>query len=228
MSTLAEYLAFARAHPERFVNPPEGGFMILLGRDEIREVEAQMAQKLQAKGLPTEWAQVGIVYQDQYGMILRDAVRFPDGSLGTCIRSVDEDERAPGVVVLPLYQGQVLLIRHFRHGSRTWHLEVPQGFGIPGLTSEESIRLELQEEISATVSRLVSLGQFHPDTSVGANVIELFYADIESYGDVELQEGITELLPTPVAEVERMIRENEIDNVFLLVTYARAKLQGLL
>jgi len=228
MSTLAEYLAFARAHPERFVNPPEGGFMILLGRDEIREVEAQMAQKLQAKGLPTEWAQVGIVYQDQYGMILRDAVRFPDGSLGTCIRSVDEDERAPGVVVLPLYQGQVLLIRHFRHGSRTWHLEVPQGFGIPGLTSEESIRLELQEEISATVLRLVSLGQFHPDTSVGANVIELFYADIESYGDVELQEGITELLPTPVAEVERMIRENEIDNVFLLVTYARAKLQGLL
>ena len=160
--------------------------------------------------------------------LLRDAVRFPDGSLGTYIRSVDEDERAPGVVVLPLHQGRVLLIRHFRHGSRTWHLEVPQGFGIPGLSSEESIRLELQEEISATVSRLVSLGRFHPDTSVGANVIELFYADIESYGDVELQEGIIELLPTPVSELERMIRENEITNTFLLVAYTRAKLHGLL
>jgi ADP-ribose pyrophosphatase len=228
MSSLADYLSFAKAHSTLFVNPPQGGITILLDEDEIREAEKQEAQRLKAQRLPAEWAQVGFAYRDQYVLLLRDAVSFPDGSFGTCIRSVDEDERAPGVVVLPLYQGQVLLIRHFRHGSRTWHLEVPQGFGIPGLTSEESIRLELQEEISATFSRLVSLGQFHPDTSVGANVIELFYADIESYGDVELQEGITELLPTPVAEVERMIRENEITNTFLLVTYTRAKLYGLL
>lgn len=228
MSTLADYLAFAKAHPGLFVNPPQGGITILLDKDEIREAEKQEAQRLEAHGLPAEWAQVGFAYRDQYVLLLRDAVRFPDGSLGTYIRSVDEDERAPGVVVLPLHQGRVLLIRHFRHGSRTWHLEVPQGFGIPGLSSEESIRLELQEEISATVSRLVSLGRFHPDTSVSANVIELFYADIESYGDVELQEGIIELLPTPVAEVERMIREREITNVFLLVAYTRAKLQGLL
>ena len=228
MSTLADYLAFAKAHPGLFVNPPHGGITILLDEDEIRATESHEARRLEAQGLPAEWAQVGIAYRDQYVLLLRDAVRFPDGSLATCIRSVDDDERPPGVVVLPLHQGQVLLIRHFRHGTRTWHLEVPQGFGIPGLSSEESIRLELQQEISATVSRLVSLGRFHPDTRVGANVVELFYADIETYGDLELQEGIIELLPTPVLELERMIRENEITNTFLLVAYTRAKLQGLL
>ncbi len=228
MSTLADYLAFAKAHPGLFVNPPQGGIAILLDEDEIRDAEKQEAQRLEAQGLPDEWAKVGFAYRDQYILILRDAVRFPDGSLGTCIRSVDEDERAPGVVVLPLHQGQVLLIRHSRHGSRTWHLEVPQGFGIPGLSSEESIRLELQQEINATVSRLVSLGRFHPDASVGANVVELFYADIETYGDVELQEGIIELLPTQVSELERMIREREVTNPFLLVIYARAKLHGLI
>ena len=228
MSTLADYLAFAKAHPGLFINPPRSGITILLGEDEIREAERQEAQRLEARGLPAEWAKVGIVYRDQYVLLLRDAVRFPDGSLGTYIRSVDEDERAPGVVVLPFYQGHVLLIRHFRHGTRTWHLEVPQGFGIPGFSSEESIRLELQQEISATISRLVSLGRFHPDASVGANVVELFYADIETYGEVELQEGIAELLPTSVSELERMISENVIDNVFLLVAYARAKLHGLI
>lgn len=227
MSTLAEYLAFAKAHPALFVNPPQGGITILLDEDEIREAEKQDARRLEAQGLPAEWAQVGFAYRDQYVLLLRDAVRFPDGSLGTCTRSVDEDERAPGVVVLPLHQGRILLIRHFRHGTRTWHLEIPQGFGIPGLSSEESIRIELKEEIDATVSRLMPLGQVHLDTRSGANRIELFFAEIDSYGDVELQEGITELLPTPVAEVERMIRDNEIDNVFLLVTYARAKLYGL-
>ncbi len=229
MSTLADYLAFAKAHPRLFVNPPQGGgITILLDEEEIRAVEQQEAQRLKAQGLPAEWAQVGIAYQDQYVLLLRDAVRFPDGSFGTCIRSVNEDETAPGVVVLPLYQGQVLLIRHFRHEKRGWQLEIPQGFGMPGLSSEESIRIELKEEIDATVSRLIPLGQVHLDTRSDANRIELFFADIDSYGEVELQEGITELLPTPVTEVERMIREDEIDNVFLLVTFARAKLYGLL
>jgi len=228
MSTLADYLAFAKAHPGLFVNPPQGGITILLDEDEIREAEKQEARRLEAQGMPAEWAKVGFAYRDQYVLLLRDAVRLSDGTLGTRIRSVDKDERAPGVVVLPFYQGHVLLIRHFRHGTRAWHLEVPQGFGIPGLSSEESIRLELQQEISATVSSLVSLGRFHPDTRVGANVVELFYAVIETYGDVELQEGIIELLPTQMSQLERMIRENVIDNVFLLVAYARAKLHGLI
>jgi ADP-ribose pyrophosphatase len=228
MSRLADYLAFAKAHQGLFVNPPQGGITILLNEDEIREAERQETQRLETQGLPAEWAQVGIAYRDQYFLLLRDAVLYPDGSFGTCIRSVDEDEHAPGVVVFPIHQGQVLLIRHFRHGTRTWHLEVPQGFGIPGLSSEEAIRLELQQEISAAVLRLIPLGQVHLDTRSGANRVELFFAEIASYGDVELQEGIVELLPTSVSEIERMISENEIDNVFLLVTYARAKLQGLL
>ena len=92
---LAEYLAFSEAHPERFMNPPEGGFTILLKEAEISEVEAYMSQKLQAKGLPTEWSRVGIAYQDQYGMILRDAVRFPGGALGTYIRFIGKVARAP-------------------------------------------------------------------------------------------------------------------------------------
>ena len=44
MSTLADYLAFAKAHPALFANPPEGGIAILLNEDEIREAEAKMAQ----------------------------------------------------------------------------------------------------------------------------------------------------------------------------------------
>src|SRR2546421_8970417 len=165
MSTLADYLAFAKAHPVLFVNPPQGGITILLDEDEIQEAERQEARRLEKQGLSAEWAKVGIAYRDQYVLLLRDAVRYPDGSLGTCTRSVDELERATGVVVLPVYQGQVLLIRHFRHEMRDWQLEIPQGFAISGLSSEESIRLELKEEIDAIVSRLIPLGHVHLDTS---------------------------------------------------------------
>jgi ADP-ribose pyrophosphatase len=226
MSTLEDYFAFAKAHPALFVNPPGAGFTILLDEAEIREAESQMAQWLKAKGLPTDWARVGIAFQDQYAMILRDAVRFPNGALGTYIRMVGDG--TPGVIVLPVYWGQVLLIRHFRHATRTWHIEIPRGFGKKGLSNEENARRELEEEIGATICRLVSLGRVYPDTGALSEYNDFFYAEVESYGELEADEAIVELLPTSLSEFERMIRENEMTDGFTLTAYALAKAQGLL
>ncbi|MGP3928192.1 hypothetical protein [Streptomyces sp. 8N616] len=71
-----------------------------------------------------------MVYEDAYVMLLRDPVRFPDGRTGTYIRSVSAMQE-PGCVVLPLLGGEVVLLEHFRHATRSWHWEVPRGFG-PG------------------------------------------------------------------------------------------------
>lgn len=221
-----EYFAFVERHPEMFVNPP-GGFSILLKEDEIGKVEGYMAHQLEAEGMPIEWAQVGIVFQDQYGMILRDAVQFPDGSPGTYIRFVSESDGV-GTVILPHYREQVLLLRHFRHATRRWHLEIPRGFGMAGLAAEENARRELEEEIGAKASQLVSLGSVYPDTGMDAALVELFYARIETYGPFDTMEGITEVLTVSVAEVEAMIRENTIADGFTIAAYTRAKLRGLL
>src|SRR5579875_3473739 len=105
MSTLEDYFAFAKTHPALFVNPPGAGFTILLEEAQIHEAEVQVAQWLKTKGLPTDWAQVGIAFQDQYTMILRDAVCFPNGRLGTYIRMVDDG--TPGVIVLPICRHQI-------------------------------------------------------------------------------------------------------------------------
>lgn len=228
MSSLDDYLAFAKSHPDLFVNPPHGGFEILLDEGEIREVEAQTAQRLAKKGLPRKWAEVGIAYRDQYLFVLRDAVRFPGGFLGSYIRIVGDEDKTPGVVVLPHYKEKVLLLRHFRHATRTWHLELPRGFGMKGLSSEEMALKELQEEIGGTASRLLSLGQIHPDTGMTSECDELFFAEVESYSDAEVFEGIIEILPTAVPELEHLIRENEITDGFTIAAYMRAKLGGLL
>lgn len=228
MSALDDYLAFVKTHPSLFSNPPHGGFEILLDVGEIREAEAQTAERLARKGLPLEWAQVGITYRDQYLFVLRDAVRFPGGFLGSYIRIVGDETKAPGVVVLPLYKEKVLLLRHFRHATRTWHLELPRGFGMKELSNEEMALRELQEEIGGIASRLVSLGQIHPDTGMTSECDELFLAEVESYSDAEAFEGIIEILPTSVLELERLIRENEITDGFTIAAYTRAKLRGLL
>src|SRR5436309_2064304 len=63
---------------------------------------------------------------------------------------------------------------------------------------------------------LVSLGQIHPDTGMTSECDELFFAEVESYSDAEAFEGIIEILPTSVLELERLIRENEITDGFTI------------
>ncbi len=224
METRVDYFTFAKAHPEQFVNPPEGGFTILMNEAEIQDAEANVVQRLQAKGLPAGWARVGIVYQDQHGMILRDAVRFPGGALGTYIRFISCADGAPMTIVLPFYQGQVLLVRRFRHATRTWHLEIPRGFGMKGLSTEDNARSELAKEIGASVSRLDSLGLL----GTGPESAALFYAEVTFYGEPNNHEGIAEVVLVTASELERLICEGQITEAFTIMAYLRAKLQCLL
>lgn len=88
MKEREEYFAWVEKYPALFVNPTGAGFTILLDEGNIQKTEKQVAQLLEANGLPTEWAQVGVTCQDPYLTVLRDAVRFPDGELRTYSRLV--------------------------------------------------------------------------------------------------------------------------------------------
>lgn len=228
MNKLEEYLAFAKMHPKLFMNPSEGGFTILMDKDEIHIAEVEVGRRLETESLPGRWGEVGIAYQDQYIRIFRDAVRHPDGSLNIYTRYVGEEDGAPGVFALPLFRGYILLIRHFRHHTRAWHLEIPGGFGMRDKSSEETVLQELKEEIRASISRLLPLGQVYLDVYSSSDHVKIFFADIESYGEAEVQEGISEVLQVSVLEFEQMIRKNEITHMPAIIAYIRAKLQGLL
>ncbi|UCE36433.1 MAG: NUDIX hydrolase [Thermoplasmata archaeon] len=228
VDNIKEYLSFAESHPTLFVNPPEGGYFILLDKNEIRRVEADMAKKLEQSGHPPRWAQIGIIYEDQYLLILRDAVRFPDGSFGTYIRTVEKEDSAPGVVILPIYNQKVLLVRHFRHATRNWHLEIPRGFGTKGLSSEENAHRELSEETGSVASRLIPLGMIHSNTGLGSESVHLFFAEVSSISQPESHEAISELIPVDLSEFERLISQGEITDSFTIVAYTRARLHNLL
>ena len=62
-TALAAYNEFRQAHPEFFVNQPGTAFEILFD------------PKLQ------DAAGAGLIYRDAYIVLLRDAVRFRDGSV---------------------------------------------------------------------------------------------------------------------------------------------------
>lgn len=216
-----------QSRPELFTNPPGAGFEILLDEAGIRDAETQAAARLQQAGAPPGWSEVGMAFRDQYILILRDAVRYVDGTLGTYIRMVSSFPGGVGVVILPVWQGKVLLINHFRHATRRWHLEIPRGFG-PGPDPQRDAEREPQEEVGAEGVTLTGLGNTYPDTGTTDSQVALFYAEVDSYGKPELNEGITDIRPTPLAEFELMIANANLEDGCLLAAYAQAKARNLI
>jgi ADP-ribose pyrophosphatase len=227
---LDAYLRFAEEYPHLFQNPTADGLVILLDPADIALVEAQMRAQLVAQGLPSSWAEVGIIQEDQYAMILRDAVRFPDGRQGTYRRQINHPRRnVPGVAILPIWQDQLLLIRQFRHAPRCWCWEIPRGIGELDSSPEENVRRELLEEIRATeIMTLIHLGKYHWNTGVSDDWDHLYLAHIQGYGSPEYAEGITAIQAVSITEFEALLAQQKISDGYTLAAYALAKARKLL
>lgn len=221
------YLEVRHEMPELFVNPGGAPFEIIDDPAELAAIEGELGDKLTRQGLSASWAHVGVVYEDPYSITLRDAVRMPDGSLSTYTRRLNPGN-APGVVILPVCSGDVVLLRHFRHSTRQWHLELPRGYGTPGAAADDDARRELLEELGAFATTLVPLGVVHPDTGQTATAVSLYYAEIEEFHETGEEEGIAGTVVVSPAALAELIRAGEITDGFTLNAYARALLRGLL
>ncbi|MEU3406997.1 NUDIX hydrolase [Streptomyces sp. NPDC006670] len=200
------YEALRAERPELFRNEP-GGIEILTDPEAVA-------------------AAGGVLYQDPYVMLLRDAVRFPDGREGTYIRAIGATAE-PGCVVLPLLEGRVVLIEHFRHAPRAWGWEIPRGFGTQGLEDAANAAKELREEIGAEVLELLPLGVVHPDTGVMGDRVLLYAARIDGIGALAVGEGIRRTLTVPFEEAEAMVLDGRITDGFTMAALLRARLAGL-
>lgn len=224
---LRDYLAFAEERPERF-RTPDGGVEIVTEPARIRAVEGSMGRRYAEKGWRAEWAQVGVWYRDPYITVLRDAVIFPDGTEGVHHRILRTRDAEPsGVAVLPVSEGRILLLRHFRHPTRQWHWEIPRGAIEAGATPEQTIATELSEEAQATVVDVRPLGAMYGATSMLGLKVLLYAAELRSYGEPARGEGVTGVRLVEVAEFEAMVRRSEITDAFTLGAFLHARLGGL-
>ncbi|WP_331738270.1 NUDIX hydrolase [Embleya sp. NBC_00896] len=224
---LTRYREIRAALPDLFTNPPDAPVELITGAEEIRLIEEEAMRRLAAQGNPPEWGRLGVVFEDPYSVTLRDAVRKPGGQRGTYSRRINPGN-APGVVVLPVHPDGLILIRHFRHSTRGWHLEFPRGFGTPGERSEDDARRELLEEIGAIADTLTSLGSMYPDTGQMATSVHLYLAEISKYQLADKEEGIGSIQAVSSAELADLIRTDTITDGFTIAAYTRAVLRGLL
>ncbi|PJE94186.1 NUDIX hydrolase [Streptomyces carminius] len=210
-SSLAAYELLRRDRPELFHNDGEGGI------DVIDPAEAA-----------EDAGRIGIVYSDEYIRLLRDPVRFPDGRVGTYLRIISASE-GPAGAVLPLVDGRVVLLENYRHATRSWHLEIPRGFGTEGLTAEENALKELREEVGVrAVSSITPLGTVHPDTGLHGQSVHLFLAVLDALGAVETGAGIRGTVLLTPQEVDDRVLSGTITDGFTLAAFTQARLRRLL
>lgn len=172
-NALDRYLALVAAHPNLMAQPGDprrGEIVILTERPRIEAVERGVQRRYAALyDAPTARAasRAGLVMQDPYTLIVRDAVMFPDGSTGLYRRHftpVALDGGSPGAYCLPILpDGRVVLVREYRHQERAWRIGPPGGFREAGETDVAAAAREAREETGLTVDGLSQLGVLDVD-----------------------------------------------------------------
>ncbi|GBE42301.1 ADP-ribose pyrophosphatase [bacterium BMS3Bbin10] len=221
-AALERYFSLLQAHPEWFENH-NGGIELLTGVNEIRAAQNAVREVRAARGLDISDLRVGVLASDPFMTVLREAVRFPDGSLGLYNRIVE----LRCVAVLPLLDGKPVMIRIFRHGLRNWSLEFPRGGCDRGEPPEDAARRELREEIGAEVQELLPLGEFTPGGSSLSIRADLYAAHIDRTGAPDRADGIETIEIIPVAKIEALIQSSQIIDGFTLGLFLRARLAGV-
>ncbi len=223
------YLDLINKNPDLFDNN-NTLLKIVLDQKIISEWEATKEAELKQKGLPLEWAKIGVILDDPYNIIVRDLVQFPDGDIRGYGRSIATAtlKGGRGVVVLSEYQGKILLLHMYRHPPRQWHYEFPRGYGEPNTPADMNARKEIEEETGGQVEELVSLGEFYNNTGYEAASVALFYAKLATFGEANVNEGIESFVWLTVKELEEWIADEKITDGFTIAAYTKAKLKGLI
>jgi len=220
-----EYRQIINDHPELFSNI--GPLKIVMDETEVKTWKESRALQ---KDHPQEWDQIGIVLDDPYFIVIRDLVEFPDRSRRGYSRLINRSSLKgnPGVAILPIFNSQVVLLHQYRHSTRSWHYEIPRGYGEIGLTAEEDARKELLEEIGASVARLVPLGKLHTNSGLVCDPVSLFFAELSNLGETETLEGIDFFALLKLQELEDWILTGKVNDSYTIAAYTRSKLNKLI
>lgn len=117
--------------------------------------------------------------------------------------------------------GEVLLVRQYRHGTRTFTLEIPGGMVDPGESAEEAAVRELREETGFAGAPARRIGRVAPNPAFLSNHCSTFLVEgCERVGEIEQEAGEDlELEVRPLRDIPGLIAGGEIVNSLVICAF---------
>lgn len=133
-------------------------------------------------------------------------------------------EHRPAVSILPIDRfGNVYLVRQYRHAVGEDVLEAPAGLTESGETPEQAALRELREETGA-VGSVRYVGDFYPTPGYCEEIIHLYVADVESFGQTDPDEDeFLQTVKLPYDEFYQMALDGRIRDGKTAVLALRSK-----
>ena len=121
-------------------------------------------------------------------------------------------EHVDCVVILPIdSQGNILLVRQYRHAVDKELVELPAGSIDPGETSEEAAIRELREETGYKPGKLEKLGGFYAAPGYCTEYLHFFRATQLEKSPLKAEDtDEIELVPTKPADISGLIASGQI------------------
>lgn len=163
---------------------------------------------------------VGVIYNSPFHTFIADLVKAPDGSYYTYTRLL-HPASADGVALIPIYQDKIVLLRQFRHGSRSYEYELPRGFLEPDLTAKENAKKEIKEELGSDVKKITYEGNFLPNSSLSPGTVDIFTVEITEPLQLCAAEGIQSYSLCTMAEIKELIKQNNIRDSFTICAVSK-------
>ncbi|BAS56815.1 NUDIX hydrolase [Leptolyngbya boryana NIES-2135] len=223
--------------PEQFRylgNYKSGEIEIATDSEVIGTVQAKLRSKSIASSESAPQAsETGIVFEDDYILVIRDPVIFKNGQAGTYLRIIERASLTgkAGVVMLPVRDNLVYLNKIFRHATRHWELECPRGYREESQTLEEAVEAELSQELGLEIDAIYNLGEVYSNTGLLAGSAQAYFVRLKP-GDAapcpEEGESISDTVTLTTQEVKAKIRSGEIRDGFTLSVLQLAQAHDLL
>ncbi|MEI8371317.1 MAG: NUDIX hydrolase [Planctomycetota bacterium] len=119
-------------------------------------------------------------------------------------------------------EGNVVLIRQFRHGIQDVTMEIPGGMIDEGETPEAAAARELREETGYVAEKIRFLARVLPNPAVQNNYLYLFAAEgCQNTGKTELDAfECIDVLERPQEDIPELIRNGTISHSMVITAFA--------